>query len=143
MSAATILKAKGNSVVTMKPGDSLEDAAQLMTKRGVGCVVVAERGALPTGILSERDIVREIAIGGSARLKATVSEAMTRPVHTCALDDTIDHLMAVMTARRFRHLPVVADGQLAGIVSIGDVVKFKIAEAEMETEAMRTYITTG
>ena len=143
MNAATILKAKGNSVVTVRPGASLEEAARLLTERGIGCVVVAERGASPVGILSERDIVREVALGGAAKLKSTVAEAMTKPIHTCQPDDTIDHLMAVMTARRFRHVPVVEDGELVGIVSIGDVVKLRIAEAEMETQAMRTYITTG
>ena len=143
MNAASILKAKGNSVVTIRPSESLEEAAQLMTKRGIGCVVVSEPGKGPVGILSERDIVREIAVGGGGRLKAMVGDAMTRPIHTCEPFDTVDHMMAVMTARRFRHLPVVKDGELVGLVSIGDVVKFKIAEAEMETEAMRAYITTG
>ena len=143
MNAATILKAKGNSVATVKASDSLETAAQLMARRGIGCVVVAEHGGKLAGILSERDIVREIAVGGAGRLKASVADAMTRNIHSCRLDDTIDHLMGVMTARRFRHLPVVEDGEMVGIVSIGDVVKLKIAEAEMETEAMRAYITTG
>ena len=143
MNAATILKAKGNSVATVKASDSLEAAAQLMARRSIGCVVVAEHGGKLAGILSERDIVREIAVGGAGRLKASVADAMTRNIHSCRLDDTIDHLMGVMTARRFRHLPVVEDGEMVGIVSIGDVVKLKIAEAEMETEAMRAYITTG
>lgn len=143
MNAATILKAKGGGAITIRPGASLEEAAQLMTERGIGCVVVAERNGGPVGILSERDVVREVALGGASRLKSPVAEAMTRHIHTCQLDDTIDHLMAVMTARRFRHVPVVEDGELIGIVSIGDVVKFRIAEAEMETQAMRAYITTG
>jgi len=143
MNAASILKAKGSSVVTVKPAASLEEAARLLTERGIGCVVVSERGTGPVGILSERDIVREVALGGAAALKSTVASAMSKPIHTCQGDDTVDHLMAVMTARRFRHVPVVEDGELVGIVSIGDVVKFKIAEAEMETEAMRAYITTG
>ena len=143
MNAATILKAKGNSVATVKASETLEAAAQLMSRRGIGCVVVAEHGGKLVGILSERDIVREVAAGGAGRLKAPVADAMTRTIHSCQLDDTIDHLMAVMTARRFRHLPVIEDGEMVGIVSIGDVVKLKIAEAEMETEAMRAYITTG
>jgi len=143
MNAATILKAKGNTVVSVKGDESLEAAAQLMSRRGIGCVVVSGQGGKPIGILSERDIVREVAVGGAGRLKAPVADAMTRSVHNCRLDDSIDHLMGVMTARRFRHLPVVEDGEMVGIVSIGDVVKLKIAEAEMETEAMRAYITTG
>lgn len=143
MYAAMILKTKGNGVVTIKPETDLESAAQLMTKRGIGCVVVCDHHNNPVGMLSERDIVREIAAGGAARLRASVGEVMSRPVHTCDPDDTIDHLMGLMTAKRFRHVPVVDRGRLVGLVSIGDVVKFKIAETEMETEAMRAYITTG
>ena len=143
MNAAMILKGKGNSVLTVRPDASLEDAARLLTERGIGCVIVADRPGGLMGILSERDIVREIALGGAGRLKSKVSEAMTRQVHSCQLDDTIDQLMAVMTAKRFRHVPVVENGELVGIVSIGDVVKLRIAEAEMETEAMRNYITAA
>lgn len=143
MNAASILKAKGSGVVTIRPETTLEEAAQLMTKRGIGCVVVTGGDGRPAGILSERDIVREIALGGAGQLKSTAGQAMTHPIHTCEPRDTIDHLMAVMTARRFRHVPVVEDGELVGIVSIGDVVKLRIAEAELETEAMRAYITSA
>ena len=143
MNAATILKAKGRDVVTVRPDMTLEEAAHLLAKRGIGCVVVVERRNVPAGILSERDIVREIALGGVGRLQASVADCMTRTVHSCRLSDTIDQLMAEMTARRIRHIPVLEDGEMIGLVSIGDVVKLRIAEAEMETEAMRAYITAG
>ena len=143
MNAASILKSKGSGVVTIRLETTLEEAAQLMTKRGIGCVVVTGKLGKPEGILSERDIVRELALGGAGRLKTPAGDAMTFPIHTCEPRDTIDHLMAVMTARRFRHVPVLDGGELVGIVSIGDVVKLRIAEAEQETEAMRAYITSA
>jgi len=143
MNAAHILKAKGSGVVIVRPEVSLEEAAQIMTKRGIGCVLVAGDDIASAGILSERDIVREVALGGASRLKMPVGEAMTHPIHTCEPRDSVDHLMGVMTARRFRHVPVVENGEFIGLVSIGDVVKHKIAEAELETEAMRAYITSA
>ncbi len=143
MNAATILKAKGRDVQSIRPDATLEEAAQQLSARGVGCLVVMERGGRLSGILSERDIVREIARGGAARLQAKVADCMTKPVHTCSLTDSIDQLMADMTTRRFRHIPVVENGEMIGLVSIGDVVKLRIAEAEMETQAMRAYITAG
>lgn len=143
MNAATILKAKGRDVLTVPPDATLEEAARLLSARGIGCLVVMERGGRLAGILSERDIVREVGRGGAARLQAKVADCMTKPVHTCAPLDTIDQLMAEMTTRRFRHIPVVEAGEMIGLVSIGDVVKLRIAEAEMEAQAMRAYITAG
>ena len=140
MNAATILKAKGREILTVRPEMTLEEAARVMAERGIGCVVVVDRPGALAGILSERDIVREIALGGAAKLKSRVADAMTRAVYCCRLSDTIDQLLAEMTMRRFRHIPVVEQGELIGLVSIGDVVKMRIAEAEMETEAMRAYI---
>jgi CBS domain-containing protein len=104
---------------------------------------VVDTGGQPIGILSERDIVRAVAQGGAAALTRSVESTMSRPIVTCSETDTIDEVMAQMTARRFRHLPVIEGGKLAGIVSIGDVVKHRIAETEMEAAAMRAYITTG
>ena len=95
------------------------------------------------GIISERDIVRSLSTRGPDCLWRPVSESMTREVVTCEETDTIDELMAMMTARRFRHLPVVTDGALVGIISIGDVVKHHVAEVEMEASALRSYIVTG
>ncbi len=143
MDAATILKAKGGQVHTVRPEDTLEEAARILAERGIGCLVVSERPGEMTGILSERDIVREIALGGAGRLKSRVADAMTRAVFSCRSSDTIDQLLGEMTTRRHRHIPVVENGRLMGLVSIGDVVKLRLAEAEMETAAMRAYITTG
>jgi CBS domain-containing protein len=143
MDAATILKAKGREVHSVRPDHTLEEAARVLADRGIGCLVVSDRPGNMVGILSERDIVREIALGGSGRLKSRVEDAMTSAVFSCRPSDTIDQLLGEMTTRRHRHLPVMENGQLVGLVSIGDVVKLRLAEAEMETAAMRAYITTG
>lgn len=143
MNVAAILKDKGEGVFTMRPENTLLEVATELASRKIGSVVVTEVGGFIAGIISERDVVRVLAERGPEQLSAPVEQAMTKSVVTCTLSDTIDELMAEMTARRFRHLPVVDDGQLIGIVSIGDVVKQRIAEAEMEAEAMRAYIATG
>ena len=103
--------------------------------------VRVEAGGKLGGIISERDIIRALAKNGHSCLKRPVSEVMTRNVVTCQETDTLDELMAMMTERRFRHLPVVTDDALVGIISIGDVVKHHVAEVEMEATAMREYIT--
>jgi CBS domain-containing protein len=118
----------------------LEVANKLAAKRIGAIVVVGARGEVE-GIISERDIVAALAAKGADCLGKPVSETMTRQVVTCLETDTLDELMAMMTARRFRHLPVITDGALVGIVSIGDVVKHHVAEVEMEATAMREYIT--
>jgi len=143
MDAATILKSKGGEVHSVRPDHTLEEAARILADHGIGCLVVSERPGEMLGILSERDIVREIALGGAGRLKSHVADAMTRAVFSCRPSDTIDELLGMMTTRRHRHIPVVESGALIGLVSIGDVVKLRLAEAEMETAAMRAYITTG
>ncbi len=142
MNVATILKAKGSDVATVNPGVSLSEAALLLTERGIGAVVVMEDRRV-LGIVSERDIVRAVARAGAEALKAPVRDVMTTRVITCSLNDSVDELMDSMTEGRFRHLPVIENGELAGIVSIGDVVKHRIAETVMETEALRLYIATG
>jgi CBS domain-containing protein len=142
MNVATILKAKGSDVATVNPGVTLSEAALLLTERGIGAVVVMEDRRV-LGIVSERDIVRAVARGGAEALKAPVRDVMTTRVITCSLNDSVDELMDSMTEGRFRHLPVIENGELAGIVSIGDVVKHRIAETVMETEALRLYIATG
>ena len=113
MNVATILKLKGRDVVTSAPTMSLLDIAELLGSRGIGCVVIIEDDGKVAGIVSERDIVREIARAGSKVLKDPVENCMTKTVVTCRETDTIDELMAVMTARRFRHLPVVERGRLS------------------------------
>ena len=143
MNVATILKLKGREVVTSGPHTSLLDIAELLGSHGIGCVVITGADGKVAGIVSERDIVREIGRAGSSVLKEPVASCMTKTVFTCREADTIDRLMAEMTAHRFRHMPVVERGRLAGLVSIGDVVKMRIAEAEMEAAAMREYIATG
>lgn len=140
---AAILKAKGRDVVTIRPEATLNEAASLLTSNRIGsAVVVGAKGSI-LGIISERDIVTAVASAGPERLEAPVSEAMTSPVQTAREADTIDYVMAMMTQRRFRHVPVVEGGRLVGIISIGDLVKFRLAEAEMEAEAMRSYIVTS
>jgi CBS domain-containing protein len=143
MNVATILKTKGKGVVTAKPDMSLLDVAKLLGQHGIGCIVIEGDDGKVAGIVSERDIVRAIGNAGAKVLKEPVSVYMTTTVVTAREADTIDRLMSEMTTHRFRHLPVVERGRLIGIVSIGDVVKMRIAEAEMEAAAMRNYITTG
>jgi CBS domain-containing protein len=143
MNVAAILKLKGREVFTTTPDTTLLDIATLLGTRRIGCIVVTGIDGKVIGIVSERDIVREIARAGSKVLKEPVASCMTKTVVTCREVDTIDRLMAEMTTHRFRHLPVVERGRLVGLVSIGDVVKMRIAEAEMEAAAMRDYIATG
>ena len=142
MNVAAILKQKGRAVTTAAVGDSVRTAAQLLASNRIGAVVVIDAVGKVVGILSERDIIRELAEQGPVCLDTSIAGVMTRAVVTCDEADTLDQLMALMTARRFRHLPVVTKGQLAGIISIGDVVKRHIADVEMEATAMREYIAT-
>jgi CBS domain-containing protein len=143
MNVAAILKLKGREVFTTAPDTTLLDIATLLGTRRIGCIVITGIDGKVIGIVSERDIVREIARAGSKVLKEPVASCMTKTVMTCREADTIDRLMAEMTTHRFRHMPVVERGRLVGLVSIGDVVKMRIAEAEMEAAAMRDYIATG
>lgn len=143
MNVASILKSKGRGVVTTRTDASLLEIAKLLEQHGIGCVVVEEDEGKVAGIVSERDIVRAIGKSGTKVLKEPVSTYMTKTVVTARESDTIDRLMAEMTTHRFRHMPIVERGRLIGLVSIGDVVKMRIAEAEMEAAAMRDYIATG
>jgi CBS domain-containing protein len=141
MNVAAILKQKGRAVTTAGVGTTLMEVAEKLAAKRIGAIViVAARGEV-AGIVSERDIIRALAAHGPGCLSWPVSEVMTKQVVTCQEADTLDELMAMMTARRFRHLPVVTDGALDGIISIGDVVKHHVAEVEMEATAMRDYIT--
>ena len=143
MNVAAILKSKGREVFTTTPDTSLQDIAKLLGLHGIGCIVITASDGKVVGIVSERDIVREISRAGASVLKEPVAKCMTTTVVSCRESDTIDLLMAEMTAHRFRHMPVVDRGSLIGLVSIGDVVRMRIAEAEMEAAAMREYIATG
>lgn len=143
MNVATILKSKGRNIITTTPDTPVQEIAKTLAKHKIGCIVVTRPDKTIAGIVSERDIVRSIANAGLGALEKPVSSCMTKNVVTCRESDTIDQLMAEMTAGRFRHLPVVNEDVLVGLISIGDVVKLRIAEAEMEAAAMRDYIATG
>ena len=143
MNVAAILKLKGREVFTTPPDTTLFDIANLLGKHRIGCVVVTGIDGKVIGIVSERDIVRVVGSEGPEALNEPVEICMTKTVVTCREADTIDRLMSEMTSHRFRHMPVVERGRLIGLVSIGDVVRMRIAEAEMEAAAMRQYIATG
>lgn len=143
MNVAAILKLKGREVITATPDRSLLEIARLLGTHKIGCIVIAEADGKVAGIVSERDIVREIARAGAEVLDEPVDAFMTKSVISCRESDTMDRLMGEMTAHRFRHMPVVDRGRLIGLVSIGDVVRMRIAEAELEAAAMREYIATG
>lgn len=143
MNVKAILAAKGGAIVDIEPTADLAAAAQLLAARRIGSLVIRGAGGRLAGILSERDIVRAFAEHGAAALSLPVGQVMTREVETCGPDDTIADLMERMTTGKFRHMPVVSDGKLAGLVSIGDVVKQRVEEIEGESEAMRDYIRTA
>lgn len=137
-----ILREKGRNVFAVSEDANLKGAAEMLEARRVGALVIlGESGGL-IGVLSERDIVRAIARTGSAALQATVGSVMTRAVVTAQPAETVEQAMNKMTDRRIRHLPVVENGRLVGVVSIGDLVKWRIAEAHAEIDAMRSYIRT-
>jgi CBS domain-containing protein len=143
MTVEHILRSKGRNVVTIEPEQTLAQAAQLLSERRIGAVVVGNQFRAVLGILSERDIVRAVAKRGSAALEEPVREYMTGRVVTCKGQAGINDVMQLMTDGKFRHIPVVEDGRLAGIVSIGDVVKQRLAEIEAESQALREYIATA
>jgi CBS domain-containing protein len=141
MNVASILRQKGRAVTTASPSMTLLEVANKLAAKRIGAIVVIGARGEVVGIVSERDIIRVLAANGADCLTQPLAETMTRQVVTCQETDTLNELMAMMTTRRFRHLPVVTDGALVGIVSIGDVVKHHVAEVEMEATAMRDYIT--
>ena len=143
MNVETILAGKGRDVLTIAPDAVIADAVRLLGAKGIGAVVVSADGKVVAGILSERDIVHGLAEHGGALLVRRVDELMTRDVETCSGRDTDQEVLALMTERRFRHVPVVEDGVLVGIVSIGDVVKSRLDGIASEAEAMRDYISRG
>jgi len=141
MNVAAILRQKGRAVTTVSPSVTLLDVANKLAAKRIGAIVVVGARGDVAGIISERDIIRALSEAGNECLTRPVSETMTRQVVVCQETDTLDELMAMMTAKRFRHLPVVTDKALVGIISIGDVVKHHVAEVKMEATAMRDYIT--
>lgn len=143
MTVAKILNDKGSAVHTILSDVTVEDATRQMRELRVGALVATNEGDEIAGVFSERDLVRAITTDGQSALGRPISAYMTRGVITVALTDTIDHVMEMMTDRRVRHLPVVDGGRLSGIISIGDVVKVRMAETEFEAQALKEYISAG
>jgi CBS domain-containing protein len=143
MTVKAILSRKGGDVVTIAPTAQLAEAVKLLAERRIGAIVITGPGERVAGILSERDIVRVLAERGPAVLDEQVGGIMTRNVVTCTSDETVTDIMERMTAHRFRHLPVVEQNRLIGIISIGDVVKRRVEEIEGESNALREYIATA
>jgi len=138
-----ILRDKGREVVSISADATLSEAARLLARKRIGALVVRDRDGALAGILSERDIVRALAEASVNALAHSVSAHMTRAIETCCEADSIEDLMEIMTHRRLRHLPVVEEDRLCGIVSIGDVVKTRIEETVREAETLRGYIAAG
>ncbi|HEV2628771.1 MAG TPA: CBS domain-containing protein [Pseudolabrys sp.] len=143
MKVIDILAAKGGDVIGIEPAATLETAAKLLSKHRIGAVVICGAGGRLSGILSERDIVRAVAREGAEALSFPVGQVMTRDVVTCDENDTCAEIMERMTAHKFRHLPVLRDNAIVGLISIGDVVKQRVEEIEHESEAMRDYIRSA
>ncbi len=143
MTVQRVLAEKGRDVFTIQPYRTMKEAIELLAAKGVGAAVVADAQMSVLGILSERDVVRVLAQQGAEALSEPVSHFMTPKVTTVTMDDTIDHVMQTMTEGRFRHLPVVENGKLIGIISIGDVVKRHVTALDSERQALREYIATA
>ena len=143
MTVKAILSHKGRDVVTIAPTANLSEAVKLLAERRIGALVVTGADNRVAGILSDRDIVRALAARGPVALQETVASVMTRKVSTCTEAETVAVIMERMTEGKFRHLPVVEQGRLAGIISIGDVVKLRVEEIEGESNALREYIATA
>lgn len=143
MTVKAILSRKGRDVVTIAPSATLLEAAKLLAERRIGAVVVTGADHRVAGILSERDIVRALGERGASALDENVAAVMTRKVTTCNEADTVVAIMERMTAGKFRHVPVVDQGRLVGVISIGDVVNHRLHEIEGETNALREYIATA
>ena len=140
MRISDVIRRKGGEVITVRTDASVTELLGLLSEHRIGAVVVSDDGSTVHGIVSERDVVRHLHTDGGALLEAPVSQIMTSEVHTCTPDDSLDDLEAAMTERRFRHVPVVVDGKLHAIVSIGDVVKNRIDDLQAERDQLRTYI---
>ena len=140
MNVEAILRNKGGSVATIAPHAKIAEASAMLRREGIGALVVSRDGSAVDGIISERDIVHALAGLGAGLLDTKVETLMTRRVFTCSPRDTIADLAVEMTQRRIRHIPVLRDGALAGIVSIGDVVKARLDEMEYETSSLRSFI---
>ena len=143
MNVETILRNKGNWVATIRPDATIAEAVDMLHRERIGAIVVSNDGDGVDGILSERDIVAALAEQGTNLLSRSVDDVMTHDVITCDPGDTVGELMAEMTNRRIRHFPVVSEGRLCGIVSIGDLVKNRLDEVEFEAKSLRSFIAGG
>jgi CBS domain-containing protein len=142
MTVRAILDSKGHHIQSVEPEAKLSAAIKILGERKIGAVLVMSKGRIE-GILSERDIVRVLGERGASALDAPVSEVMTRKVINCRQNDTVAAIMEMMTKGKFRHLPVVEDERVVGLISIGDIVKWRVQEYENEQEALRQYIKTA
>jgi CBS domain-containing protein len=140
MTIAGILKQKGNNVTSVAPGMTIAEVVQILASRRIGAVLVIDAADQLLGILSERDIVSKLAEHGHHTLEMTAAQLMTSEVQTATPRTTVNEAMTMMTDGRFRHVPVVEEGRLLGLVSIGDVVKAKIGDAEQEVDSLRAYV---
>ncbi len=143
MTVRAILDTKGHHVESVQPGAKLSAAVKTLGEKKIGAVLVLNMAERIEGILSERDIVRVLSERGAAALDEPISNVMTRKVVSCRPTDTVSAIMEMMTLGKFRHLPVVEDGKVVGLISIGDVVKWRVQEYEREQEALREYIKTA
>lgn len=142
MRISDVLRRKGDVVVTVAPDESVRRLLAMLSEHRVGAMVVSSDGRTVEGIVSERDVVRHLHDDGEQMLSETVAQIMTTDVHTCSPSDAVTDLMRTMTEERIRHIPVVVDGALAGIVSIGDVVKHRIDELTDERDQLTAYISS-
>jgi len=143
MTIAHILHGKPHRLISVAPEESLQQAAELLTRERIGALLVLKPNGDIAGIISERDIVRAVGLQGIDVLGRPVAELMTKEVTCCTPEDEVDQAMALMTQRRFRHLPVRQGGKIVAMISIGDVVKQKVEEAEAESQSLREYIARG
>jgi CBS domain-containing protein len=142
MTVRAILDTKGHDILSVEPDAKLSAAVKILSERRIGAVLVMSAGRME-GILSERDIVRVLGVRGAAVLDEPVSAVMTRKVVSCREKDTVSSIMERMTTGKFRHLPVVEDDKVVGLISIGDIVKWRVKEFESEQEALQNYIKTA
>jgi CBS domain-containing protein len=140
MNVEQLLSGKGHDVISVQPHRTLAEAIRTLSEKRIGAVIVMGADGALVGILSERDIIRALGELGAGALESAVSRSMTSKVVTCRPQTSVDELMEIMTTGRFRHVPVVENGRVTGIVSIGDVVKHRVAAIEAESQAMRDYI---
>lgn len=143
MKAKSILDAKGSAVVTTRPDTAIAEAIGIMVHEKIGALVVCGDNLSIVGIVTERDVLHGLADHGSTLLERQVSDLMSPDLVTASLDDDVDHLMSVMTEHRCRHIPIIENGALRGLISIGDLVKNRLREMEQESSQMRDYIAHG